>query len=90
MERRARLVDEPLEIARARDVAAHGQPADPLGLALEHVAPPREHRDVRSLGGERLGGREPHPGGGAEDDRRTAFETEVHVAPTLQRLGFSA
>ena len=51
-------VDEPLEIGRVRDVAADGERADPLGLALEHVAAAGEHRDVRALVGERLGDRE--------------------------------
>ena len=41
-----------------------------LGLALEEVAAAGEHRDVRALGGERLGDRETHARRRAADDRR--------------------
>ena len=65
-----RALDEALEVARVRQVAADGEGADPLGLALEDVAAAREHRDVRALVGERLRGCEAHPGRRAADDRR--------------------
>ena len=74
-----RLLDESLEILRVRQVAADRQRAEPLGLALKDVAPAGEHRDVGALGGERLGDREPHSGGGAADDCGLSFEPEVHA-----------
>ena len=55
-----RLLDERARGRRDCHVAADGERADPLGLALEQVAPAREHRDVRALVGERLGDRETH------------------------------
>ena len=60
------------------EVALDGESAEPFGLALEQVAPAPEHRDVRALGGERLGNREAHARRGAADDRRPAAEPEVH------------
>ena len=44
-----RRLDEPLEVLRDGHVAADGERAEPVRLALEHVAAPREHRDVRAL-----------------------------------------
>ena len=67
-----RPLDEPLEVARVRQVAADSQRAELLGLALEQVAPPREHRHIRALGRQRAGNCEPHPGGRSADDRRAA------------------
>ena len=61
-ERLHRLLDDGLEVARVRDVAAYGERADAVGLALEDVATPREHRHVRALGRERLRRREPEAG----------------------------
>ena len=65
-----RPLHDALEVARIRQVAAHGEGADPLGLALEHVAAAGEHRHMRAFFGERFGDREPHPGRRAADDRR--------------------
>ena len=90
LERLVRLLDEPLEISRARDVPADRERSDPLGLALEQVAAAREHGDVRTLGRERLGRGESQAGGGAEHDRRAAFQPEVHVAPDPTALVFAA
>ena len=64
-----RPVDQPLEIGRIRHVAAHGEGAEPLGLLLEQVASPSEHRDVRAFAGQRFGDREADARGGAADDR---------------------
>ena len=61
-----------------RDVAANGERTQPLSLALEDVAPPGEHRDVRAFLGERFGDAEADAGGRAADDRRPSFEREVH------------
>ena len=49
-----RRLDEALEVLRDREVALDGERAEPLRLALEHVAAPREHRDVGPFGGEGL------------------------------------
>ena len=73
-----RHLDEALEVLRDRQVALDGERAEPLRLAFEHVAAAREHRDVRSLGGERLRGREAHAGRGAADDCRAPGESELH------------
>ena len=73
-----RSLHEPLEVAGDRDVAADGESAQPIGLALEHVAPPREHRDVRAFLGQGFGDAEPDAGGRAADDRRPPFEPEIH------------
>ena len=43
-------------------ISSYGERADSVCLALELVAPAREHRHVRALGGERLRAREPEPG----------------------------
>ena len=77
------VVDRALEVLGMRHVAAYGERADSVCLALELVAPAGEHRHVRALGGERLRGREPEPRGGAADERRPAFQSEVHVGGTL-------
>ncbi len=77
-ERLYRLPHDGLEIARVRDVAAHGESADSVGLALEHVASPREHGHVCAFGTQRLGRRQAEPGRCAADDRGPAFETEIH------------
>ena len=55
-ERLQRGRDRPLEVVRKRDVAADRERPDPVGLPLEHIPPPREHRDVCALARERLGG----------------------------------
>ena len=75
-----RLLDESLEVLRVREVAADRQRGEALRLARELVAAAREHGDVGALGGERLCDREPHPGGGAADDRGSSFEAEVHAS----------
>ena len=49
-----RLLDEALEVVRDCHVAADGERAEPICLALS-VAAPGEHRDIRALAGERLG-----------------------------------
>ena len=67
-----RAVVEALQVGRVRHVAAHRQPADSLGLALEQLSPASEHGDVRALGRERLGNRQAHPRRGAANDRRPA------------------
>ena len=77
-ERLDRPLDEPLEVAGDGDVAADGEGAQPVGLALEHVAPPCEHRDVRAFLGQGFGDAEPDAGGCAADDRRPSFEPEIH------------
>ena len=82
-ERLERLRDGALEIARERHVAADGERADPVRLALEHVAPAGEHRDVRALGRERLGGGEAQAGRGAADECRPAFQSQVHRGGTI-------
>ena len=65
---------QPLAVLRVGDVAADRQAADPLGLALEHLAPAGEHRDVGALLGERFGDREADPLRGAADDRGPVLE----------------
>jgi Histidine kinase len=85
-----RPLDEPLEVARVRDVTADGQRAEPLGLALERVAPAREHRDVRAFGGQRLGRSETEARRRAEDDCRTAFQSEVHQSRDTTAGGLSS
>ena len=67
-----RRLDEALEVLRDRQVALDGERAEPLRLALEQLAAPREHRDVRAFGGEGLRDREPHAGRGTADDRPSA------------------
>ena len=57
------FADDGLEVARVRDVTAYGERADAVGLALEHVASPREHGHVRAFGRERLRRRQPKAGG---------------------------
>src|ERR1041385_1041146 len=47
-----------VKVARVGEVAADGERADSLRLALEDVAAAGEHRDLRALLGERLGCRE--------------------------------
>ena len=42
------------------------------------VAPPREHRDVRSFGGQRFRAREAEARRGAENDGGTTCEPEIH------------
>ena len=69
---------EPLEVGGAREVARHGERADPGRLALDDVGAAREHRDVRALRGERLGDREAHALGGAEHDRAPSVKAEIH------------
>ena len=73
-----RPLDEPLEVSWHRDVAADGEGAQPVGLALEHVAPAREHRDVRAFLGQGFGDAEPDAGRRAADDRRPSLEPEIH------------
>ena len=80
-ERLDRLLDESREVLRVGQVAADRQPAEAIRLARELVAPAGEHGDVGTLGGERLRAREPDPGGGATDDRRSSAESEVHAQP---------
>ena len=65
--------DDALGVARVGDVAADGERADALRLALEQLAPAREHDDVGAFPGERLGGSQPDAGRGAADDRRPAL-----------------
>ena len=77
-ERAHRRLDEALEVLRDRQVALDGERAEPLRLALEHVSAPREHRDVRPFGGERLRGREAHARRGAADDCRAPGESQLH------------
>ena len=89
-ERPHRRLHEPLEVLRDREVALDGERADPLRLALEELPAAREHGHVRPLGGEGLGDREPHPGGGAADDRRAPCEPEVHGRRRLPAGSFSA
>src|SRR5438067_1496760 len=87
-----RPVHEALEILRVGEVAADGEGADTLGLALEQVAAAREHGDVRALLGERLRDREAHPGRRAADDRRAPLEAEVHqraAAAPVTRSAYS-
>src|SRR5439155_8914359 len=62
-------VNEPLEVGGVGEVAAYSEAADALRFAGEQVAPAREHRDVRALGGECFRYREAHPRGGPADDR---------------------
>src|SRR5207302_8265892 len=69
-----RALDEALEVTRVRQVAANGERAEALGLALEEVAAAGEHRDLRAFLGEGFGGRESHAGGCAADDRGAATE----------------
>ena len=71
-------LDDPLEIGRTADVSRDGKRAEPGSLAPELLLAAGEHDDVRALAGERLGAREPEPGGGAADDRRAPAEVEVH------------
>ena len=78
--------DEPLEMLRDREVALHGERADPLGLALEQLPAAGEHRDVGAFGGEGLRDRETHPGRGAADDRRAAGEPEIHAAKATREV----
>src|SRR5205085_7158153 len=73
-ERADRLLDEPVEVAGDRDVADDGERPEPLGLSLEHRAPPREHRDVRTLRRERLGDCESHARRRPADDRGATAE----------------
>ena len=73
-----RALDEPLEVGRHRDVAADSERPDALRFALEHIAPPGEHRHVGAFGGERLRDREAHSGRGAADDRGASLQPEVH------------
>ena len=73
-----RRLDEALEVLRDRQVALDGERADPLRLALEHVAAPREHRDVGPFGGERLRDGEPHARRGTADDGRAPGKSELH------------
>ena len=73
-----RPLDEPLEIRGNADVAADSQCTQPLGLALQDVAPPGEHRDVRAFLRERFGDAQADAGRGAADDRRPSFERKVH------------
>ena len=56
-----RLVHEALQVAQVRQVSAHGEGAEPVGLALEHVATAGEHSHVCALRDQRLRDREPHP-----------------------------
>ena len=60
------------------DVATDSECAEPVGLALQDVAPPREHRDVRAFLGQCLGDAETDARRRAADDGRPAFELEVH------------
>ena len=69
---------EPLEMLRDRQVALDGERADALRLSLEHLAPSREHGDVRALRGKCLRDRETHAGRGAADDRRASGKPEIH------------
>ena len=80
-ERLDRLRDGALEVLRERHVAADGERAEPVGLAFEHVAAPREHRHVRAFLGERLRACERQPGGGAADERGAPFQPEIHGSP---------
>ena len=73
-----RLLDEALEVVRDCHVAADGEPAEPVRLALEGVAPPGEHGDIRALAGERLCDPQPDARRRAADDRRAAVEPEIH------------
>jgi hypothetical protein len=75
-----RLRDEAVEVSDVRDVAAHRERADPVGIPLELLAPAREHRHVRSLGGERLRGGLTEPRRGAANDRRPPPQTEIHAS----------
>jgi hypothetical protein len=74
-ERLERLCDRALEVLRERDVATHGERADPVGFALEHVAPPSEHRHVCTFARERLGSCEAQAGRCAAHERRAAFQS---------------
>ena len=67
-----------LEVVRVRDVAPDRQRAEPLGLTLQDVPAPGEHRDVRTLFGECLRRRETEAGRRAADDRRPSLEPEIH------------
>ena len=71
--------DGALEIGRLADVADDCEPAEPLRLRLEDVAPAREHDDLSALLRKRLGDGEAEPGRSSADDRRTAGEAEVHA-----------
>ena len=88
-ERTDRRLHEALEVLRDREVALDGERTEALGLALEEIAAPPEHRDVGALGDELLGHREAHPRGGAADDRRATGEPEVHVGGRLLAGVFS-
>jgi hypothetical protein len=55
--------------------------------SLELVPPPRHIGEFRSLRGERLRARETEPRGGAADDRRPPFQSQVHVGGTLATRG---
>ena len=70
-----------LEVLWERDVAADGERTDPVGLAFDHVAPPREHRHVRAFLGQRFSARERQPGGGAADEGGAPFQPKVHGSP---------
>ena len=68
-----RPLDEPLEVSGYGDVAADGECSQPVCFALEHIAPAREHRDVRAFLGQRFRDAEPDAGGRAADDRRPSL-----------------
>ena len=72
------LPDDRLEIARIRDVTAHGERTDPIRFALQHVTPPREHGHVRAFARQSLGRREAETGRCTAHDRSAASETEIH------------
>ena len=71
-------LDQPREIPRHCQVAADCECPQPVGLALEQVAAPGEHRHVRALGRERLGDRKPHSGRGAADDCGPSLQPKIH------------
>ena len=76
-------VDEALEIGGLREVARHGERADPCRLALDDLGSAGEHRDARAFGGESLGDREAHALRGAEHDRAPSVKSEVHGARSV-------
>ncbi len=74
------LLHSPLEVARRRDVAADGEPRRSVLPRARAGRAGGRQRDVRALGGERLGAREPEPGRRSGDERRATAQSEVHAS----------
>ena len=85
-ERLDRAVDEPREVGAVRHVTPYGERADAVGVALEDVSAPREHRHVGAFRREGFRGGQPEAGRGSADDRRPAAQTEFHRGGTVAGL----